>query len=476
VFALLEQPDGRILLAGSAAGNGALVRLDSDGSLDTSFGSGGVSQLLQGGELLSVQLLPNGRILALGRDAAGSFLLRVNADGSPDPSFFGTGMESLSLSADTMVLRPDDRIVIAGHTPDSREVVVTQLESDGTPDPSFGTNGTATVSFFGTPDVSVIGAALTGDGSIVVAGDFFTPGPNTTNPFVARLTSTGQLDTSFATTGEHVYDFGGLTDTAGIALEPDGRILFDASGDDGNSEFFLVTRLNTDGSVDPSFHGGQPDEIGFGSQGVAAVGLALQGDGRAVLAGAVGVGGSPSAVKWAAVRILGDSTTPVSPVLGISTTSRTPIASVRQTVTFTVTENGTPVPGATVGFAGARRVTGANGTVSFSVLRRHHAYTATATLAGATPTSTTVTPRFVAPLKLFLVTIRRRPGRPILVSFRVTWNGRPDRGATVTFAGRSATTSSRGGVSFNAHLISGHRYTATATQRNRPGASLTLRG
>ncbi|WP_280192868.1 delta-60 repeat domain-containing protein [Delftia sp. PS-11] len=162
------QSDGKIVVAG-VSGNASgltdfsLIRLHTDGSLDTSFGPGGKGTLLVpvsngyniGG---GVVLQPDGKIVVAGSSYNGNdkdfSLIRLDPDGSLDKSFGdqGTGKQMISVGskideAYSVILQPDGKIVVAGSSGDSsvRDISLIRLNPDGLLDTSFGSLGTGTL-------------------------------------------------------------------------------------------------------------------------------------------------------------------------------------------------------------------------------------------------------------------------------------------------------------------------------------------
>src|SRR5439155_13054341 len=142
--------DGKIVAAGVAGGFVALARYNADGSLDPTFGTGGVVFFgsgafpgLHGAE--GVALQPDGKIVVVA-----GLVARFNADGSLDASF-GTSGAVLASGREfrkAVAVRPDGKINVVGDRPttdgpDGR-FLVERYNSDGSPDPSFGPDGTVT--------------------------------------------------------------------------------------------------------------------------------------------------------------------------------------------------------------------------------------------------------------------------------------------------------------------------------------------
>ncbi len=237
----------------------ALVRYLSDGSLDPTFGNGGkvITPLGVRDELaVAVALQNDGKIIAAGTYLADNFgnlnqtgaLVRYNSDGTIDTTFGTDGVAGGFLSAiNAVVIQPDGKIVVAGNNATGGYGVVQRFNSNGTNDSTFGSNGIgATISFgFGRTD-SLSSVALQTNGKIVVAGASEAGSPEFA---FARLNSNGTLDTAFDTDGLLIVPLGGAA--LEVAVQADGKIV--AAGY-ANLDFALV-RLKSDGTLDNSFAG-----------------------------------------------------------------------------------------------------------------------------------------------------------------------------------------------------------------------------
>lgn len=247
--AVVIQADNKIVVGGSANilhqfgwdPDFALVRYNSDGSLDTSFGSGGkvttdiIGQFAHSQDAISALAIDsNGKIVAGGSftGANASFALaRYNADGGLDTTFDSDGIVSANVfGANTggvlraMVIQPDGKIVAAGNTSyplmSGRIFGLARYESNGSLDSTFGGDGSVT-----TPPTSLnetaTDLALTGDGKIVVAG--YT---QTGSFAVTRYLGNGDLDYGFGSRGRvFTYVSGNTAPAYAIAIQPDGKIL-----------------------------------------------------------------------------------------------------------------------------------------------------------------------------------------------------------------------------------------------------------
>lgn len=303
--ALVQQPDGRFVVAG-ASSNGtdydfAVVRYNFDGSLDTGFGTGGmvVTPIGTGNDqaaALAVQ--DDGKLVAAGSSSLGFTLVRYEPDGSLDSGFGSGGIVTTtpvsgSAGARAMVRQSDGKLVVVGTSPPGIELV--RYNIDGTLDSSFDGDGVVTT------DVTLGGESpeamvLQPDGRIVVGG-FYTPPGGYRDYFLARYNSDGSLDATFDGDGLVTTVVGGSFDELlALTLQPDGKLIaggrFQAIGS-GNENFLLV-RYNADGSLDTSFSGGVvTQDLGSTSDLIREIVVQPDGDilaiGRVISPGAIAV-------------------------------------------------------------------------------------------------------------------------------------------------------------------------------------------
>jgi uncharacterized delta-60 repeat protein len=301
--AMALQPDGKILVAGAVRGTNLvafeIVRYNSDGSLDSTFGNKGKvsTSFAQGvSEIQALDLETVGgvtKIVAAGDVFVGSGLAfglaRYNLNGSLDTSFGSGGEVVTNISTDSGVwnmagvVQGDGKIVVAGAAVpgggSSREFALARYNSDGTLDATFGSGGLVfTAIGAGTAGAGARAVALRSDGKIV-AGGFGTTSANVKDFALARYNSDGSLDTSFGSGGivlTSITGLSGANDTInGLAIQPaNGQII--AVGSQFSS---VLARYNPDGTLDATFGNGGIVAPTFG-QGDTAV--ALQSDGKIV--------------------------------------------------------------------------------------------------------------------------------------------------------------------------------------------------
>jgi len=249
IRALALQPDGKILGVGAAGGGNLLIRFNPDGSLDPTFGNGGHAEPVIGnsGHLFAMKLLPSGKFLATGTGfnpaTQGDFLLaRFNPDGSLDTTFASAGLVTTDLSGlNDLVFaiavtstgqillageaNADDALGVSGDT----HVALARYSADGTLDTTFGSGGKVDHNLTTNQDEgrSVV---LQSDGKIVVAGprdgSNVHADPSAGSAAVIRYNANGTLDTTFGTGGAATTTFGGAAAGArSMALDSNGRIV-----------------------------------------------------------------------------------------------------------------------------------------------------------------------------------------------------------------------------------------------------------
>jgi len=264
-YSISIQSDGKMLVGGSFTdydGTPAnrIIRLNTDGSVDTSFvyGTG------FNGDVRSISIQSNGKILVGGQfttynGTGANRIIRLNSDGSVDTSFvYGTGFNGNVVW--NINIQSNGKILVGGQfttyngTGANR---IIRLNSDGSVDTSF---------VYGTGcDSGVYSIAIQSDNKIVVGGNF-TDYDGTPANYVIRLNSDGSVDTSFVlgiTIDDRIYS---------TAIQVDGKILV------GGNFNLKIIRLNTDGSVDTSFVYG----TGFNNLVFA---IATQSDGKILIGG-----------------------------------------------------------------------------------------------------------------------------------------------------------------------------------------------
>jgi uncharacterized delta-60 repeat protein len=336
---------------GSGNGNVLVARFTQAGTVDPSFGSAGrfVMQFgtaaMPASNLFGCTIDPNGRIVGVGgRNDSGStgtfvLVIRLNSNGSLDPSFgsggvftqqLGLGATPSSVAADVVALG-DGRLVFSMAATDSSgntAMGIGRLSANGGLDPSFG-NGGETVTTFpsSSPFSEGVQIALQPSGKFVVSGDgrdAMGHGAFT----MARYTSSGNLDAAFGSSGLVVNQLSTAATPSsaaiGLVVQPNGKpvLLGTAVDASGNSPLTLV-RYNVDGNfVDPTFGGGVVQhQFASGSMAnTTPIGGTFTPSGKLIVVGAIGFTSTPS---WFVSSFIADQPptaaftfSPSSPVVG----------------------------------------------------------------------------------------------------------------------------------------------------------------
>jgi uncharacterized delta-60 repeat protein len=246
---MIVQPDGKIILVGYVdTGSGTdygIARFNADGSLDTTFDTDGrqtVDFAATNDVATSVALQPDGRILVAGYSviggAYGFSMARLNADGSLDTTFGTGGLVTTDVNPMTfdycqrILVLAGGKILAAGSS--NSDFALVRYTANGALDPTFGTGGIVTTDIDGTADTAYDLAELS-DGKILAAG-------STTSDFaMACYQPNGALDPTFGTGGKVVTDLSGSNDQCrALAVRSNGKILL--AGTAGNSTEFAVAR------------------------------------------------------------------------------------------------------------------------------------------------------------------------------------------------------------------------------------------
>jgi uncharacterized delta-60 repeat protein len=317
--AVAIQRNGRIVVVGTATVEGldavAIVRYRPNGALDRTFGARGIALLdLSAGaghETASdVAMQPDRRIVVAATvSGSGSFALaRLDPSGALDETFHGDGTATADIGAEIaltsgVAIQADGSIVVAGSSWTEAAfdgIAVVRFTPGGQVDGSFGDGGVATVEFTAGTDGGgdgVGGVAIQRNGRIVVAGDAGGAGEYTSRFGVARFLDDGSLDRSFGGDGTVRTNFTRWDDSASdLAVQANGKIVVVGVAGFmwGSLPTFALARYRIDGTLDPAFGdggrvrtiaGGVPPPQQTDIMGSWATAVALQADGRIVVAG-----------------------------------------------------------------------------------------------------------------------------------------------------------------------------------------------
>jgi uncharacterized delta-60 repeat protein len=275
------QPDGKIVVVGTASNAIEVIRYTSSGSLDSTFGSGGIVTTQTGkfrSQGMAVAVQGDGKIVAAGY-AYNSYsskygynyaitMVRYNSDGSLDQTFGGHkggGIVATDITPNIDVpsgvaLQPDGKIVVVGHagegilgaiTPTPLELVVLRYDTNGSLDSTFGTGGIAALRQGVVESGSSV--AVQPDGSIV-AGAYQGNVASQAGAAVVRFTAAGQLDSTFGSGGIATFTLAGATNygTPSVAVQSGNIVALGTASYSSGNQIYL-TRFTTTGQLDTSF-------------------------------------------------------------------------------------------------------------------------------------------------------------------------------------------------------------------------------
>ncbi|WP_351234945.1 calcium-binding protein [Streptomyces sp. NPDC002133] len=388
-FAVAVQADGRIVTAGESGlggiGDFALARYNTDGSLDTTFGTDGrVTTDFAGNDgAFAVAVQADGRIVAAGESFSGvTFpdfaLARYNTDGSLDTTFGTDGKVTTDFTGNiddafAVAVQADGRIIAAGRSVSgfSNNFALARYNTDGSLDTTFDTDGKVTTSFGGNSDLA-FAVAVQADGRIVAAGESFS---GVSNDFaLARYNTDGSLDTTFDTDGKVTTSFGGNSDLASaVAVQADGKIIAAGLNSSVGTDDFALARYNTDGSLDTTFDTDGKVTTDFAGNLDWARAVAVQADGKIVAAGQSFSGDS---LDFALARYQSSDGAPAGVDVSVTKTGPT-TAELGDHISYTVTVTNTSTTDSATGLTLSDTLTGPG-----------HLWSATASQGTCTRTST----------------------------------------------------------------------------------------
>ncbi len=246
-----------------------IARLNSDGTLDTSFTAAGAG-LNNYPETLAIQA--DGKVLLGGpfytvNGASRLYLGRLNTDGTLDTGF----NPSLNNGVTSVTVQPDGKIVIGGVFTSVNGTAginrIARLNADGTLDTSFNSGGSGA-------NANLLAVVVQGDGKLLLGG-FFTSVNGTVANRIARLNADGTLDSAFTSSGA-----GTNNGIHSVAVQTDGKVVFGGifTSVNGMAGINNFARLNADGTIDPNFNA-----AGAGANYI--FGVAIQADGKVVICG-----------------------------------------------------------------------------------------------------------------------------------------------------------------------------------------------
>jgi uncharacterized delta-60 repeat protein len=315
-YGVVLQGDGKIVVAGSSLNTTSnklevvVARYNTDGSLDSSFNNSGTlpgtvttAVTAQDNFARSVALHGDGRIVVAGQADNGNdqdiAVVRYNSDGSLDTGFNGTGItvievmavysaaDAMNDIANAVRVQTDDKVVVIGA---NRNAVVLRFNNDGTLDTGFGDASTG---------ITLLNGFSQGNALLIQPDNMLLVGGATTGSIsdmaVARLDTAGALDAGFGTAGVVVVGFlqGRNETVTSLARQTDGKIVAAGGAASEIGYDFALIRLNTNGTLDTDtdadplvtfgLGGKVSTPIGYSNDAISAI--AIQGTGEIVAAG-----------------------------------------------------------------------------------------------------------------------------------------------------------------------------------------------
>jgi len=293
------QTDGKIVVVGYSW-NGtnedfSVVRYNSDGTLDNTFSDNGkvisdFGSSKDNGYDLAIQ--SDGKIVVAGYSDSGGdenfALIRYNSDGTLDNTFSNDGkvitdFNSSKDRGESIVIQSDGKIIVAGYSNNGgdRDFAIVRFNTDGILDNSFGSNGQVTTDL-GTSYDEGYDVSIQTDGKIVILGS------SSDALALVRYNTDGTLDAGFGTDGIiSTSAFLSLYDARSIAIQDDGKII--VAGYRSNSithnKEIAITRYNDNGTLDTGFNSDGIATAGFDSSHAVGQSVVIQDDGKIVVAG-----------------------------------------------------------------------------------------------------------------------------------------------------------------------------------------------
>lgn len=335
VSVFVDPGNGKLLVVADGYWRDALLRFNSDGSLDLGFGDRGVAPLDFGyadARIFDVELLEDGTLLIAGAvdvyatpdnvSHSTALLARVHPDGTLDESFGNAGRATFQLggvyeSLSSILLQADGRIVVLGSSNRSGSVerILARYTKDGIPDAGFGGSATPGI---GVIDVAGVDATLAAivqqsDGKFMACGHVTSKtGSSTSSEIMAsRIQSNGVRDSTFGNNGVVLISSQPSPVSISACLElPDGHLLL--AGTSGSDELRRATvfRLTPEGRLDASFGANGMAVLDTGTESAATVMLSTT-DGSVAIAGTQWKPNNAGGILWADMLV-----TRIDPISG----------------------------------------------------------------------------------------------------------------------------------------------------------------
>jgi uncharacterized delta-60 repeat protein len=264
-----KQNNGKIIISGYGfygftfpVYSGLIVRLNTNGSVDSSFGINGVIRIKPNGNAGAIAVLPDDKIIAVASSGKSVFINRYLENGILDESFGKNGYTYLTDTAiaTTCKIQSDGKIVLGGFyylSHANSAFWIQRFSSEGEVDSAFGKNGTV-ITIYGINGSEINELAFQSNGKIVATGETGVNSSEDHSYFAtARYNYDGTLDTTFGTGGEATVIFKDTSAIANsIAIAKDDKIIIAGFKRKGNTFFYddyALARLKPNGILDSTF-------------------------------------------------------------------------------------------------------------------------------------------------------------------------------------------------------------------------------
>jgi uncharacterized delta-60 repeat protein len=270
-YAVDQQPDGKLLIAGVIAKSGgqdwAVMRLHLSGQIDSTFGTNGsvITDIVDGYESpQDIAIQPDGKIVLVGSIPTKTFsdmaVLRYTKDGQLDADFGSNGIVITNFRGEDVaykvIIQPDEKILVGGFSSESAvgDFAMARYNADGDLDETFGDDGRVMTDFEQGSDWAR-SMELLPDGKIIMAGNVNYRNLEFLSEFgLAKYNADGSLDSTFAVNGKSIFREGTKTDANAMVVQPDGKIIIAGTSDFPTSQLqWFLTRILPTGERDVNF-------------------------------------------------------------------------------------------------------------------------------------------------------------------------------------------------------------------------------
>jgi uncharacterized delta-60 repeat protein len=305
--------NGKILVAGGTGNTTSgidfgIVRYNSNGTLDTSFGTNGIVISDFNSETnigRSMKVLSDNKFIIggfLNASSSGNYpnfaIAKYNENGTLDTTFgnsgytsinFGTISNNLLISEDSLsciVIQADGKIVAGGFTYyNQADFGLVRLNSNGSLDTSFGSNGRVITDFGAGEEIRSI--QILANGKIIASGNYNFNSDSNQKIAIAKYNANGSLDTTFGTAGKTLFDINSNQEVfvTSTELQSDDKLLVTGFVLNTDADFFII-RCNTNGTLDTSFgiNGVQVIDSGVNEGTFTSI---TQPDGKIIIGGGI---------------------------------------------------------------------------------------------------------------------------------------------------------------------------------------------